>query len=114
MEFPESRKIKLFKIGFDEIYSLQKEITSLMKELELTVWRIVRIEKRMYVSFSTYIPGPGQEEREARGEREREGKAPRARSSRRLLHSASEQTRYASYGDHKPPENFVATGSQLC
>ncbi len=77
----------------------------------------------MYVSFSTYIPGPGQEEGEARGEarerereRERERAKPRAlaRSSPRLLHSASEQTRYASYGDHKPPENFVATGSQLC
>ncbi len=86
--------------------------------MELTVWRRVRIEKRMYVSFSTYIPGPGQKEGEARGEgeRERERAKPRAlaRSSPRLLHSASEQTRYASYGDHKPPENFVATGSQLC
>jgi hypothetical protein len=90
----------------------KKKKTSLRKVLELTVWRSVRIEKRMYISFSTYNPGPGQEEGEARGEGERERAL--AGSSRRLLHSASEQTRYASYGDHKPPENFVATGSQLC
>jgi hypothetical protein len=45
----------------------------------LTIWRRVRIEKRMYFSFSTYILGPGQEEGEARGEGERERERERAK-----------------------------------